>query len=89
MAWVAVWEGCSCQAWPRSACVTRPRTSIYPVLNGIRHVGDDLHRLAQVVAPPLRVDHLGVHLARRDVVVAREGHTQKALVVAQVQVRLQ
>ena len=42
-----------------------------PLLDLVRDVGHDLHRLAQVVALPLPFNHLGVDLARRDVVVPR------------------
>jgi hypothetical protein len=62
--------------------------AVQPALNGVRDVGNDLHRLAQVVTPALRVDHLAVHLARGEVVVTRQRHVKKALIVAQVQVRL-
>lgn len=47
-----------------------------------------LHRLAQVVAAPLALNHRLVHLAGGQVVVARQGDVQEALVVAQVQVGL-
>jgi hypothetical protein len=34
------------------------RNAVEPVLHGVRHVGDDLHRLAELVAAALRVDDL-------------------------------
>ena len=55
-------------------------------LDGVRHVGDHLHRGAQVVAPPLLGDHLGIDAAGGDVVALPAGHAGEALVVPQVEV---
>jgi hypothetical protein len=49
-------------------------------------VRDDLHRLAEIVAFALALDDMLVDLARRDVVLARQGDVEVALVVAQVEV---
>ena len=46
----------------------------------------DLHRLAEVVALALALDDVLVDLACGDVVVAREGDVEVALIVAQVEV---
>lgn len=64
------------------------RHALDPLLDRIRDVRHHLHRLAKIVAPPLALDHVLVDLARRDVVVAREGDVEVPLVVAQVQVHL-
>lgn len=63
-----------------------PRHPLDPRLDGIRDVRDDLHRLAQIIALALALDDLLVDLARRDVVVARQGNVEVALVVAEIQV---
>jgi hypothetical protein len=63
-----------------------PRDSLDPGLDGIGDVRDDLHRLAQVVALALALNDMLVNLARRDVIVARQGDVQVALVVAEIEV---
>ena len=65
-----------------------PRDPLDPVLDSIRDVRDDLHRLAQIVAPALPLDDMLVDLAGRDVVRARQGDVQVALVVAEIEVGL-
>ncbi len=72
----------------RAAVHDLVRDAVQPVLDRVRHVRDHLHSLAEVVAAPLGVDHLRVHLASRQVVVAGQGHVEEALVVAQVEVGL-
>lgn len=57
-----------------------------PVHNRIRDMRHDLHRLAQVVATSLALDDVLIDLARRYIVVTREGDVQIALVVAEVEV---
>jgi hypothetical protein len=47
-----------------------------------------LHSLSQVVPLALSVDDLLVDLASCDVVVAVQGHIQKAFVIAKVKVNL-
>jgi hypothetical protein len=65
------------------------RHALDPVLDRVGHVGHDLHRFAEVVAAPLALDHVLVHLPRRQVVVLGQGDVQEALIVAQVEVGLQ
>lgn len=57
-----------------------------PVLDRIRHMGHDLHRLAKVVAAALLLDDVEVDLAGGDVVLAREADREVALVVAEIEV---
>lgn len=57
-----------------------------PVLDCIRDVRHDLHRLAQIVALALALDDMLVDLARGDVVLTRQGDVQVALVVAEIEV---
>ena len=64
------------------------RHALDPVLDGVGDVRDHLHRLAEVVAPPLLLDHVPVDLAGGQVVVLREGDVEEPLVVAEVQVGL-
>ena len=59
---------------------------LHPFLDGVGDVGDDLHRLAQVVALALALDDVLVDLAGGDVVVAGEGDVEVALVVAEIEV---
>jgi hypothetical protein len=61
---------------------------LHPLLDGVGDVRHDLDRLAQVVALALALDDVLVDLARGDVVVAREGDVQVALVVAEIEVDL-
>ena len=58
------------------------------LLDLVGDVGNDLHGLAEVVAPPLPLDHRRVDASRRRVVDLRAGHRGEALVVPEVQVRL-
>lgn len=62
------------------------RDSLHPVLDGVGDVRDNLHRLAQVVPSSLTLDDVLVHLARGDVILAREGDVEVSLVVAQVEI---
>mmetsp|Transcript_67916 Transcript_67916/g.153685 ORF Transcript_67916/g.153685 Transcript_67916/m.153685 type:complete len:282 (-) Transcript_67916:76-921(-) len=64
------------------------RHPLHPVHDLGRDVRNHLDGLAEVVAAPLLVDHRLVHLSRRDVVVLRQVHVQKTLVVTQVEVGL-
>ena len=57
-------------------------------LDLVGDVGYDLHRASQVVATPLPVDDRAVDAPRRRVVLLRQVRVDKALVVAQVEVRL-
>mmetsp|Transcript_3707 Transcript_3707/g.10450 ORF Transcript_3707/g.10450 Transcript_3707/m.10450 type:complete len:220 (+) Transcript_3707:1477-2136(+) len=59
-----------------------------PLLDGVRDVGDNLHRLAQVIAAPFALDHVLVDLSRRDVVVLGKRDVQEPFVVAKVKVCL-
>lgn len=65
-----------------------PRDPLNPVLDAIRDVWDDLHRLAQVITLTLALDDMLVHLAGRDIVVAGQGDVQVALVVSEIEVDL-
>ena len=58
------------------------------LFNLIGDVGDDLHRGAQVVAPPLPVQHRPVDLAGGHGAVAGQVLVHEPLVVPQVQIRL-
>jgi len=58
-------------------------------LDLVGDVGDDLHRVAEVVAVPLPGDHVPVHLPRGEVVRRAEILAEEPLVVADVEVRLQ
>lgn len=57
-----------------------------PFLDGVGDVGHDLHGFAQVVALAFPLDNVRVDLAGGDVVLARQGDVEVALVVAQVEV---
>jgi len=57
-------------------------------LDLVGDVRDDLHGVAEVLAPPLPRDDLRVDLARRDVRRLVEADVEEALVVADVEVRL-
>jgi hypothetical protein len=57
-------------------------------LDLVGDVGNDLDRPAQVIAPPLLLDDAEIDLARGEVVVLAHGHTEKALVVPEVEVGL-
>ena len=57
--------------------MTTYNDSLYPRLNGVRDEGHDLHRLAEIVAVALLVNHLLVDLAGRYVVVALQGDVEK------------
>src|ERR1051325_3023362 len=58
------------------------------LLDLVRDVGDDLHRLAEVVAAALFLDDAEVDPAGGEVVLARGAHGGEALVVAEVEVGL-
>jgi hypothetical protein len=58
------------------------------ILDDIRHMGDVLHRLAEIVPPPfLLPDHVE-NLAHGQVPLGLAGHAQKPLIVAEVHVHL-
>jgi hypothetical protein len=63
-----------------------PRDPLDPVLDCIGNVRDDLDRLAQVRALAFLLNHVLVYLAGGDVVVAREGDVEVALVIAEIEV---
>jgi len=65
-----------------------PRHPLDPVLDGLRDVRHDLDRLPQVVAPALALDNMLVDFTGRNVVVARQGDVEVALVVAEIEVDL-
>ena len=56
------------------------------VLDFIGHMGNDLHRAAQVFAPALAAEHTGEHLAGGEVGVFIQILVDKALIVSKVQV---
>ena len=56
------------------------------LLNRVRHVRDDLHGGAQIVAAPFLGNHVRIDLARRDIVAAPCRHAGKAFVMAKVEV---
>ena len=62
--------------------------AIDEVLDLLRDVRDDLHRLAEVLAAPLLVEHVPVHLAGGEVGIAVEVLVDEALIVAEIQVSL-
>ena len=55
-----------------------------PVLDLICDMGDDLDSLAQVVSPPLLLNHAFIHLSCGDVVLFRQTHVEEPLVVSEV-----
>jgi hypothetical protein len=59
-----------------------------PVLDCIGDVRHDLDCLAQVVAPALALNDVLVDLAGRDIILARQGDVEVALVVAQIKIDL-
>ncbi len=59
-----------------------------PLLDLVGDVGDDLHGLAEIVAPALLVDHRLVDLARGVVVALAGAGVGEALVVAEVEIGL-
>ena len=59
-----------------------------PVLDLVGDVGDDLHRVPQVVAAALLVQNRQVHRSGGDVAVPPQALAREALVVAQIQVGL-
>jgi hypothetical protein len=58
------------------------------VLDLVRHVGDHLHGLAEIIAAPFLCDHTLIDLAAGEVVVPGEHAIGKALVMAEVEVGL-
>mmetsp|Transcript_61757 Transcript_61757/g.188585 ORF Transcript_61757/g.188585 Transcript_61757/m.188585 type:complete len:286 (-) Transcript_61757:49-906(-) len=74
---------------PQSAPVHRDlRRAVDPLGDPTGDVRDDLHGLAEVVAPALLLDHVVVDLAGGQVVVPHERQEHHPLVVAQVEIRL-
>ena len=65
-----------------------PSHAVDKVLDLIGDVGNDLHRGAQVFAPPLLVQHVPVDLAGGEIGKTVEVFVDEALIVAQVQVGL-
>jgi hypothetical protein len=63
-----------------------PRYLLYPFLNGIGDVGDDLHSLAEIVTFSLALNDVLVDLASCDVVVAGEGDVEVSLVIAEIEI---
>jgi hypothetical protein len=70
------------------ACIVHwyARHLLDPVLYRIGDVRHDLHGFAEIVAFALALDDMLVDLAGCDVVVAREGDVEVALVVAEIKV---
>ena len=62
--------------------------TIDKVLDLIRDVRNDLHRLAEVLAAALLVEHVPVHLAGREVGVFVQILVDEALIVAEVEIGL-
>ena len=62
--------------------------AVNKVLDFLRDMRDDLHGLAEVLAPPLLVQHVPVHLAGSQVGIPVQILVNKALIVAEVEVRL-
>jgi len=62
------------------------RNILNPVLNGIGQMRHNLDCLAQVVAFPLFLYDMLVHLACCDVVVSRQGNVEVSLVVSEIEV---
>jgi hypothetical protein len=60
----------------------------HEILDGVGHVGDHLHRAAQIAAPALAVDHPLIDAAGGDVVGFRGRHRREALVMAEVEIGL-
>jgi hypothetical protein len=61
---------------------------LYPRLHRVRDVGNQLHGFAQIVTFAFFADHMLIHFARGDVVIAGESQVQEPLVIAQIQVGL-
>ena len=60
--------------------------TLYPILNLIGDMRNDLYGLAKVVSLPLFLDDIIVHLPSGDIVVPSQGDVEKSLIVAQVQI---
>jgi len=58
------------------------------VLDLVGNMGDDLHRLPQILAPALLVEHVPVDLAGGEIGVFVQILVDEPLVVAQIQIRL-
>ncbi len=54
------------------------------LLNLLGDVGDDLHRLAQILTSPFLLNHCAVDLAGGDVVVSGQLDIKESLIVPQV-----
>lgn len=59
---------------------------LYPFLNRVGNVRDNLYGLAEIVAFSLALDNVLVDFASCDVVVASEGDVEVSLVVAEIEV---
>ena len=59
-----------------------------PVFDFIRHMGNHLDRLTEVIAIAFLIQNVGVDPARRHTVGLAAGHAGKSLVVPKVQIRL-
>ena len=64
------------------------RNIIDALLDLIRDVRDDLHRLAQIIAAPFLRQHVVIDLARRDIGVFREVDIDETLIVSEIEIRL-
>ena len=62
--------------------------SLDEVLDLLGDVRDDLHRPPQILPPPLLVEHIPLDLAGGEVGPAVQVLVDKALVMAQIQIRL-
>ena len=56
------------------------------ILDGVRHVGNDLHGAAEIISAPLGREDVLVNPARRDVVVAACGYAGEALVMTKIEI---
>ena len=65
-----------------------PRVGGDERLDRIGHVRDDLDRRAEIVAPPLALDHVLVDAPGRDVVALVRRHAGEAFVMTEIQVGL-
>ena len=91
--WIARWIDGSIDAGARVgrrvAFVDRRRRDGFDASQDlVRNVGDDLHRLPQVLPAPFALDDLLVDLARRQIAIGSEDDVEESLVVPEVQIRL-
>ena len=56
--------------------------------DGIRHMRNDLHRTAQIIAAAFAFQNVAVNLSGRHIVAATGGHTGEALIMTQIKVCL-